>query len=267
MMNDAIDFHIVQAGNKQDETLLLLHGFLGNSADWKEITETLAPDYQTVAIDLPGHGRTKISDQNFDYSIEKTADAIARLIESNFDKKINLIGYSMGGRLAFYLIINFPHLFEKAIIESASPGIKEKQDRQARLKNDIALAEKIKNSPLEEFLKFWYGQPLFESLALNPEKLKSLISSRMKNDRLALAKSLSMMSTGRQPSLWKEIGKISLPICLIVGRKDFKFQEINKDIAARIKNCELHLIQDCGHNVHAENPIGFCSVVKTFLNK
>ncbi len=266
-MNNSIDFNIVQSGDNEKDPILFLHGFLGNSADWNKIMDALSQQYHSVAIDLPGHGKTIISGNDNNFSIEKTAGAIARMIENRFEKKINLIGYSMGGRLAFYLLLNFAHLFEKAVIESSSPGIKDEQVRKERLKNDIALSERIKNSPLDEFLKFWYQQPLFESLASEPEKLRNLIKSRMENDRLTLAKSLSMMSTGRQPSLWDEIKKISVPICLIVGQKDFRFQEINRDIATRIKKCELHIIKDCGHNVHAEKPHDFSLVVKTFLSK
>lgn len=47
--------------NGQGDAILLLHGFTGSSATWTKLVSTLETTFQVIAIDLPGHGKTKVS--------------------------------------------------------------------------------------------------------------------------------------------------------------------------------------------------------------
>ncbi len=55
-----MDVAYTQAGDPDDETLVLFHGInaAGSSGEWRGVFETLADDYHVIAPDLPGFGRS-----------------------------------------------------------------------------------------------------------------------------------------------------------------------------------------------------------------
>jgi 2-succinyl-6-hydroxy-2,4-cyclohexadiene-1-carboxylate synthase len=150
------------------------------------------------------------------------------------------------------------------VLESASPGLKTQGDRVERTQRDIELAQELEKSDFSSFLSNWYNQPLFVSLKKHPE-FKSLIASRLQNHPLELAKSLRNMSTGCQPYLWEELKKNRNPLLLLVGEYDAKFIAINSEMARLCKSAKLEIVNNCGHNIHFENPKIFVENVQFFL--
>jgi 2-succinyl-6-hydroxy-2,4-cyclohexadiene-1-carboxylate synthase len=244
--------------------LLFIHGFLGNSLDWKFIAEIFSADYYCLSIDLPGHGFTKFSETKNSFSVENTAYAIIDLLQNKNIKTCNLIGYSMGGRVAFYLAIYFPQFFNKIVIESAQPGIDNDPERELRKKHDFEIAQKIITGSFEDFLGFWYDQPIFKSLKKH-KNFANLLRARLKNNPNCLAKALKEVGVGTQPSLWKDLHKIKSPCLLIAGEFDTKYQRIFSKVHKEIFSSYFVIIKNAGHNVHFENTDEFIKVVKKFL--
>ena len=162
LKNYQFSYSLTEKNNKQ--VILLLHGFMGSSNDFIEIIPQLSKRFCCLTVDLPGHGKTRVFGSEEYYNMPNTAIALIGLLDNLKIEKCYLFGYSMGGRLALYLAINFPTRFEKIILESASPGLKSKVERSLRYESDLKLAYKLENSKYENFLSSWYSQPLFESL-------------------------------------------------------------------------------------------------------
>ncbi len=264
----SIKFHFRLMGDKNSPTILLLHGFIGSSEDWKpEITEPLLDSgYRVLAVDLPGHGRTEAADDN-DYDMAACAAGLVRLLDEIGPDRAHLLGYSMGGRLALFMAVNYPDRWPKVILESASPGLDSEEERQNRVRADAALARRIQMEPPAEFLADWYAQPLFASLSACPDKLQQLIAERSGYSVDGLRLSLERMGTGVQPSLWDELERIKSPLLLIVGEKDSKFREIGSEIDRRCPDATLEVAADAGHNVHLEQPEQFVRAVVEFLQR
>jgi 2-succinyl-6-hydroxy-2,4-cyclohexadiene-1-carboxylate synthase len=89
-------------------SLLLLHGFMGSSADFRPAISTLAQYFHCICVDLPGHGQTLIDDHDF----VSTAEQILAIAPDN----CYLLGYSLGGRLALYLALHYPDHWQKVIL-------------------------------------------------------------------------------------------------------------------------------------------------------
>ncbi|HSH03608.1 MAG TPA: alpha/beta fold hydrolase, partial [Anaerolineae bacterium] len=60
------------------------------------------------------------------------ATDIINLLDQLNLPQINLLGYSMGGRLALYLAIHYPHRINTLILESSSPGLPTPTEQTAR---------------------------------------------------------------------------------------------------------------------------------------
>lgn len=246
--------------------LVLLHGFMGNKNEWKEILPFLRErGCGVLLIDLPGHGDNINQDDPSLWSMENTAQAVADQIVSYQLARPVLLGYSMGGRLALYLTVYFGQLFSAAILESASPGLDREEERQERIAQDRRLATRLQQMPIYEFLQWWYSLPLFRSLK-DHQNFEALVRDRAQNDPQALAKSLEQMGTGRQPNLWPHLSVIKMPLLLVIGEWDTKFKAIAKQMAEKLTDSRVAVCQDCGHNVHFEQPEAFAKIILDFLN-
>jgi len=245
--------------------LLLLHGFLGSSSDWNDvITETFADCY-AIAVDLPGHGQT-VAESDESFRMEQcTTDIVALLDELSIDR-CHIVAYSMGGRLSLFLCTMYPRRFGRVVITSGSPGLKSQEERCSRQAHDERLAQRLESESLSTFLKQWYRQPLFSHLCPTDDDLKRMVDTRMQNNPVGLARSLRMMGTGAQPSLWDELHSITLPVCLIVGELDIKFVKIATEMTSLLPTVEMSVVKECGHAVHMEKPQAFKRELRRFLD-
>jgi pimeloyl-ACP methyl ester carboxylesterase len=93
---------------ESNPTLLFLHGFLGLGHDWLPIMSALSSSFRSIAVDLPGHGLTKVNNQhgttgNNNISMRSISDALLKLLDKLKITNVVPIGYSMGARIALYL--------------------------------------------------------------------------------------------------------------------------------------------------------------------
>lgn len=264
-------------GDSNHPAILFLHGFMGDRNEFKQVMAVLSQHFYCVAIDLLGHGQTHWIDQNSSntdhdvnqehyYTIQSSANFVIKFLDFLRIDNCFLIGYSMGGRLALYLIIYFPQYFHKVVLESASAGLRTDVERRDRLIKDQQLAANLENGDFRQFLGNWYQQPIFATLRSHPD-FPQLLEQRLNNSPSQLAKSLRDLSTGMQPSLWEDLPKIKIPLLLLAGELDSKFIKINQQMEQLAKYSQLEIVPNCGHNIHFENPELFVEKVQAFFYK
>lgn len=254
--------------NNNKPLIFLLHGFMGNMNEFDEAIKLLAEDFSYLIIDLPGHGKTEVLGGDEYYKIEPTAQAIINLLDELKIDKCHLIGYSMGGRLALYLTLNFPERFIKVVLESASPGLATEIERLERIRLDAQIAKKLSRNIIKTdfaaFLSNWYNQAIFGWIKNHPE-YDRMIENRLQNNPQELDKSLRFMGTGCQPSLWDQLQDNQISMLLLAGEYDEKFISINTEMAKLCELAQLKIIRNAGHNIHFENTLAFVENIKDFL--
>ena len=258
---------ITTKGDPSFPRILFLHGFLGSGSDWVPIARQLENDYCCILVDLPGHGESDIeANGNPDLFFTETVDALAEeLSRSAAPEPCFLVGYSMGGRIALSLALRYPELFEKAIIVSASPGLRTEEERLSRRESDEGIARKIEKN-FEGFIQAWYDQPLFATLK-NHSVFQETEQKRKINNPANLDSALRLLGTGRQPSLWDELQKNRVPVQFFVGEKDLKFVEIGRQMVNLCPDSSLEIFAECGHTLHFENRELFLDRLRKFFNK
>ena len=237
---------------------------MGNCAVFDRVIAKADNIFSYLVVDLPGHGKTKIIGKEELYNMHNTAQALIELLNSLTIKKCFLVGYSMGGRLALYLTLNFPQYFSKVILESVSPGLKTERERNIRRDRDFKLAKDLESIDFFLFLERWYSNSLFLSLKQHPQFSK-ILATRLENNPQELAKSLRNLSTGLQPSLWNKLPENRIAILLLAGELDKKFVTINSQMSNLSRHINLKIIKGCGHNIHFENPQEFTYIMKSFF--
>jgi 2-succinyl-6-hydroxy-2,4-cyclohexadiene-1-carboxylate synthase len=238
--------------------LLLLHGFMGSSADFRLMIPTLFQHFHCICVDLPGHGQTAIDAHDF----VSIAEQILEIVPDN----CYLYGYSLGGRLALYLALHHPDRWQKVILESASFGLPNAQMRQERQRQDNAIARKLRQPDLDftAFIQNWYQQPVFTGINAHPDFLQ-LIASRANNQPLSLARSLETMGLSQQPYLGELLKINKIPLLLLVGEQDTKFVEIGSKMASLCQQAKLAIMPNCSHNIHFQQLELWLRAVLEFL--
>ena len=255
-------FNYIFIGDRQKPIVFWLHGFMGNCDDFMSAIEYL-PDYCCLVVDLPGHGRTEVAEDN-NYQMPQVAQALIKLLNQLKIEQCILVGYSMGGRIALYLACYFPEYFRGVVLESASPGLPTLSERKRRIAKDLQLARRLTSEDFHDFLQDWYLNPLFDSFREH-SCYDSAIERRLNNDPCKLAKSLLQMGLGKQPNLTVKIRRLKLPLLLIVGELDLKFIETNRQIARSCSSATLSIVDRSGHNVHLEEPVKFSQLLQSFF--
>lgn len=118
---DAPSIHSVQTGEDGAERrLVFLHGLFGRGKNFATIGKALQPEFRSLLVDLPNHGRSAWT-EDFDYV--QMADAVAGHLRAGFaqDGPVDVLGHSMGGKVAMVLALRHPDLVRKLIVEDISP--------------------------------------------------------------------------------------------------------------------------------------------------
>ena len=252
---------------KNKTPILFLHGFTGSALDWKFIFSSLNPTCFPIAIDLPGHGETKLPNTLEHYSTEGYVNVVQAVIEYFEITKLVIVGYSMGGRTALSFAVENPNIVKALILESSTAGIEDEVERNLRIKTDSEIAKNILNNGIESFVQYWLGLPFFRSLkSLDELTYSKLIERKNNNAEQGLANSLFGFSTGKMPSLWSRLNSLKTPILLIAGSLDRKYLRINKKMKELLPSSELEIVEDSGHNTHLKNKREFTILINKFLN-
>jgi 2-succinyl-6-hydroxy-2,4-cyclohexadiene-1-carboxylate synthase len=250
-------------GDAGAPAVLFLHGFMGSSEDWREVTTALDNRFRCLVVDLPGHGAS-LGLSPEDYTFEGASRALLRLLDELGVGRPTIVGYSMGGRLALYLVLRHPERCAGLFLESASPGIEDAAERRARCEADEERARRLEDD-FGTFLANWYRQPLFASLARREGLVEAMIEARARNDPAELACSLRGMGTGRGPSLWGELAELRVPALAVAGELDEKFVRVSNRMAGSSPNVRAAVVPMAGHNVRAEAPDAYLGLLETFL--
>ncbi|MDX5476198.1 MAG: alpha/beta hydrolase [Bacillaceae bacterium] len=89
--------HYIRKGS--GESLVLIHGFLGTHKVYHKVIDKLAETHDVIAIDLPGHGESKLPDNV--HSVYQYAETIIQLLQHIQIPKATWIGHSFGGYITY----------------------------------------------------------------------------------------------------------------------------------------------------------------------
>jgi pimeloyl-ACP methyl ester carboxylesterase len=115
---NGINLYFETHGKAGLRPLVLLHGGLGSGEMFGPILPALAADHQVIAPDLQGHGRTADIDRPID--VRLMADDIAALIGHLGLEKPDVMGYSLGGGVAFQTAVRHPEVVGRLVMVSAN---------------------------------------------------------------------------------------------------------------------------------------------------
>jgi 2-succinyl-6-hydroxy-2,4-cyclohexadiene-1-carboxylate synthase len=262
-LND-LDFHVEIDG--RGPPLLLLHGFSGSARAWDELRPALAVEATLITIDLIGHGRSAAPADVGRYSLDwSTRDLLALLDELGLGA-VDVLGYSMGGRVALHFALQAPERVRRLILESASAGIEDALERQRRIASDAALAERIERDGIAAFVAEWERLPLLALGSHVGEEVRARQTAlRLQTAPLGLAISLRGMGAGQQAARWGALRDLQRPVLLVVGERDTRYRELGERMHALLPVSDFVVVPEAGHTVHLDQPAAFADLVRTAI--
>ena len=215
---------------------------------------------RVLALDLPGHGSHGDAGPA---NLERAVDRVAACVDGPFD----LLGYSMGGRLALHCAFRLPARVRRLVLESASPGLADADDRHRRRAADDALAERILEGGVAAFAHTWADREVLRpGPRRSPGDAERADGIRRAQRPEGLAAALRGLGTGSLPSLWHRLPEIGVPTRLLVGALDEKFVGIARRMAASLEDVEVEVVPDAGHTVHLDRPDAWLRAVRRWLD-
>jgi len=261
---DGVSLHVVEQG--AGTPLLVLHGFTGSRASMAGVATALADRHRVVRVDLLGHGRSDAPCEIAAYAMERCIAQLAGVLDALTIPRAHLLGYSMGGRIALALAALHPERVASALLVGARAGFEDPAERAARAQDDESLADWIERDGVPAFVEHWMALPLFATQRrLGAEALAAARAERLANRAHALAASLRAIGAGAQPPLHALLPRVQLPVLLVVGAEDARFEAVARDLAQRLPRARLAVVPDAGHAAHLENPRAFAQLARDFF--
>ena len=228
---------------------VLVPGFTQTATTWNPVVAALrASGVDAIALDVPPA-----------LDFVSTAAALGTA-----GGRGAYVGYSMGGRLCLRLALDHPELVDALALVSASPGIADPIERDTRRASDEALARDVEDRGVEPFLRDWLAQPMFATLGESSAQIRERAGAQTAAD---LAAALRRLGTGTQEPLWSRLAELQMPVALVTGRADTKFERINDEMEAACTGVasleRVHL--DAGHALPLEQPEALASFLVGWL--
>lgn len=246
--------------------LFMLHGFMGSGRSFHPMLHSLFTFCNPVTIDLIGHGKTGGPEDPDRYHADKQIRDIISILDRIQPTPLILYGYSMGGRLALNLLVDEPGYFHGAILESATCGIEQKDQRQQRAVLDEQRAAEIEQD-FSKFLSLWMQSPLFsDSKTLNTGTKYYRKIMNMQKPAL-LAASLRGFGTGSMESVCNRLSSINQKVLLIAGKNDLKFVPIQHKMKQLLPDADFIEVENSRHRVHLDQTDAFVNELKKYINQ
>ena len=249
--------------NKMYQTLFIFHGLYGRGKNWHTYSKKLSQkeNQLVVTVDLRNHGGNNF-EENISYILMK--NDIITLFNYLGVKNTNLLGHSMGGKLAMVIALLEPKYINKVIIADISPI--EYHNNESEIINSLLSInlKLIKNrNEADDFLSKYIYQKFLRSFLLQNLELvngKYKWSINLK----AIKKSLPDL---RKFPIIKNINKFDKEVlCIYGGKSEYVERAHFKIFKKYFSNIIFHEIKNADHFLHVDNPLEFYETSNKFLN-
>jgi len=244
----------------QGKPLIIIHGFLGMSDNWKSFSALYAAEgFQVHILDLRNHGRSFQSEE-FNYTV--MANDLLEYCQHYNLNEVSIIGHSMGGKVAMLFATSHPELVEQLVVADIGPKYyaPHHQDILAGL-NAVDFATKPDRAAVEEILypfipDFGTRQFLMKNLYwIEPGQLAFRFNLQVFNAKIeSIGEALPENNSFAKATLF-----------IRGGNSRYILDSDWSDILAHFPKAQLATIPNVGHWLHAENPKTFFEETIQFL--
>lgn len=256
-----VGLHFVEAGDRANPAIVLIHGLGGSTFDYRRLIPMLAEYRYVLAVDLPGFG---YSDRpaSHNYALSSQARVVRELLERLDVTTATVVGHSMGGPIAMRLAIDAPGLVDRLIL--LAPATDERLQRRmppllARLVTPL-MSAMLSHRPLR---RLQMSTGVYDRSTLSDDLMdETERRSRMRGASRALASVIDGLAAEPPPNP----AALVQPALVLWGESDRWLRPEDGDaLVARMPNAEMRRIPNAGHLLVEEQPRLVAAAIRDFL--
>jgi pimeloyl-ACP methyl ester carboxylesterase len=238
--------------------VLLLHGWLGSWALWRDTIEVLGRDFRTYALDFFGFGESGVvstAEQRRpvnSFTVPTYVEMVYQFMDRLGIKKAPLVGHSMGGTVSLSMAIRHPEKVVKVCV-IGSPINGQSLNLLLKLSGNPTLASVFwlfNGSGLRLFLR---GYSYF--MARDGRAMSRMINSDV--SKISMESFFQSIGTLRQTDLRPDLSKVTVPTMGMYGKHDI--------IVQSSENKTLKTGPDAGHFIMRDSPERFITTLREWL--
>ncbi len=251
--------------------LLLIHGFLVGSADWRKVFPYLGKDFRCIALDLPGFARSsKPSPEAFEYSMQNYASVVDELLSELGIEQCDVAAQSMGATIALQLALDHPQRVRRLAVADAmwhpySVPLKGKSVFLGRVGEFV-----FKKLYGRALFRDYFASDVFNGKAHDVEQVDAYYEhfNTPEGRTAAYAVLHNIVRPENLRPLAARVHNIEHETLVIWGVDDRIFPvSLSDKLVRELPNAELLLLSDCGHAPHEEQPEAVSDAFRKHFSK
>jgi pimeloyl-ACP methyl ester carboxylesterase len=260
-----------RAAASDREVVVCVHGMSGAATNWTDFMGALAPDFDCVAVDLPGSGFSPPPRRASGYSVTALAGTVIRLIETLAAGPVHLVGNSMGGAIAIRVAARRPDLVRTLTL--VSPVLPDRRINPATahfpvisvpLLGEWFIGRYIRRYPPENRVAGVFATCYYDPSRVHRERFALEVAELRRRDGLSYgvrsltraARTLTAETLRpRRLSLWRAAERLRVPALVLFGSHDRLVSPRLAVPAARaFRNARVVVLPQSGHIAQMEHP-------------
>ena len=233
--------------SEKKPTLVMIHGAGGRSQIWQGQIHPLKDSLNTLALDLPGHGKTDGQSKN---RLDAYAHWLGEVLDGLFEAPVFLMGHSMGGAIVQETALLYPNLLKGILLAGTGP----------RLQVAPMFLEGFLNNfeeTIDTVIEYAYTSHADRSMLREGAKIMKEAGVKVVHDDF-----LACDRFDRR----KELKNINLPCLIICGEKDkLTPPSLSRTLHESIRESTLEILPSAGHFAMIESYKTFNQCVRHFI--
>ncbi len=242
------DFSYWEKGKGQ--TLILLHGLMGDLSNFKEVyTYFSDKGYQVIIPALPIYTMPIINT-----NIKNLSNYLKDLIDHKSLKNVVLFGNSLGGHVALYFSKHYPE-YVNALVLAGSSGLYEQ-----------SLGNSYPRRGDKEYIRKKVEEVFYDPKTATDELVEMIIETV--NDRGKVIRTLALAKSAIRHNMAKDLPNMDIPTCLIWGKEDkVTPPNVANEFHDLLPDSNLYWVDKCGHAPMWERPEIFNKLLNNWFKE
>ncbi|NIP47189.1 MAG: alpha/beta fold hydrolase [Gammaproteobacteria bacterium] len=236
--------------------IIILHGLLGSSSNWRSIARRLAERHRVLCLDLRNHGDSPHAD---DMSYPAMAGDVRAFMDTHDIDTATVIGHSMGGKTAMRLALESPGRVARLVVVDIAPSVSE-HDHLPVLHAMASLdtARVVRRADAERLL-----EPQIADAGMRMFVLQNLVSTprgfEWRIDLGAIERNLPAL---RDFPVEPAMAPFDGAALFVRGALSDYVRDSDEALIRRLfPHAEIVTVEDAGHWLHAEQPERFLEIL------
>lgn len=257
-----VELHYRYFGGEGNPPLVILHGLLGSSRNWQTLARDLAAHHEVFALDLRNHGDSP-HDHLMDFEV--MAEDLRAWLDRRAIAKVNLLGHSLGGKLAMRFACESPERVDSLAVVDIAPKSYEPHHRaEFQAMNTLPLATLESRQEAEDHLARDVSDWAMRKFLLTNLERQPDAGFYWKINLPVLTEKLPFLAADSLEPRHRFEG----PTLFMRGdRSSFVLDEDAAKMERHFPNYILTTVAGSGHNIHFDNREAFLRGLAFFRDR